>query len=491
MEIIDPDLCDHLQKPSLSDSLVEQIPQHNAPVVECSSIQFIEIVKAVQEAIDAGIHPERIQKGSSGSYFCRNVQGEILGVFKPKDEEPYGHLNPKWIKWLHRTILPCCFGRSVIIPNLGYISECCASFVDRQLGLGVVPRTEIVLLASPAFHYSFKERWQHRLFGKELPLKIGSFQLFLKGFVDSTTFFHDGYEKLGITHETVATPYYVTAAPMSTESLNESSSHDSLLSPHLQTPNSNSRESIPKSINEVNHRSSLVKSNSSLDSHPLQWTMQQKRDFESGFERLVILDYLIRNTDRGSDNWMVKVNDVHETQDVLIQVDADEGDVDVESPCESNPEIQIPTVQVAGIDHGLAFPTSHPNRIRSYPYGWSYLPIAALPFQKETADQYLPLLTSPTWWDETLRGLERLSRIDKDFKAGMWKKQKAVVRGQGYNLLDALAQSRIHPTTPLSLIRRPPIMIHESADEDGIGDSLRRVGARIETFSRKACFKNC
>lgn len=30
------------------------------------------------------------------------------------------------------------------------------------------------------------------------------------------------------------------------------------------------------------------------------------RDFQLQFERLVVLDYVIRNTDRGNDNWLVK-----------------------------------------------------------------------------------------------------------------------------------------------------------------------------------------
>jgi len=38
-------------------------------------------------------------------------------VFKPKNEEPYGQLNPKWIKWLHKIFFPCCFGRSCLVPN--------------------------------------------------------------------------------------------------------------------------------------------------------------------------------------------------------------------------------------------------------------------------------------------------------------------------------------------------------------------------------------
>ena len=73
----------------------------------------------IESAIDQGVLPERcglclvysrvmtssilrsIVQGSSGSYFCRSADGAhpIMGVFKPKDEEPYGSLNPKWMKW--------------------------------------------------------------------------------------------------------------------------------------------------------------------------------------------------------------------------------------------------------------------------------------------------------------------------------------------------------------------------------------------------------
>ena len=58
-----------------------------------------------------------IFQGSSGSYFVKNSEGKVIGVFKPKDEEPYGRLNPKWMKWMHRLCCPCCFGRSCLIPN--------------------------------------------------------------------------------------------------------------------------------------------------------------------------------------------------------------------------------------------------------------------------------------------------------------------------------------------------------------------------------------
>lgn len=70
---------------------------------------------------------------------------KIVGVFKPKDEEPYGRLNPKWTKWMHKLCCPCCFGRSCLIPNQGYLSEAGASLVDSKIGLKIVPKTRVSL----------------------------------------------------------------------------------------------------------------------------------------------------------------------------------------------------------------------------------------------------------------------------------------------------------------------------------------------------------
>jgi phosphatidylinositol 4-kinase type 2 len=82
---------------------------HNPPVTKS---QFDAIAESVRTAIRMGFHPRMIRQGSSGSYFVSNSSGKIVGVFKPKNEEPYGKLNPKWTKWLHRNLFPCCFGRS-------------------------------------------------------------------------------------------------------------------------------------------------------------------------------------------------------------------------------------------------------------------------------------------------------------------------------------------------------------------------------------------
>lgn len=64
-----------------------------------SKLEFDDIVESVRTAIELGTHPTLISQGSSGSYFARNPSGKVMGVFKPKDEEPYASKNPKWTKW--------------------------------------------------------------------------------------------------------------------------------------------------------------------------------------------------------------------------------------------------------------------------------------------------------------------------------------------------------------------------------------------------------
>lgn len=50
--------------------------------------QFDELLGSVKVAISKGIDPKLIKQGSSGSYFMRASDGKIVGVMKPKDEEP-------------------------------------------------------------------------------------------------------------------------------------------------------------------------------------------------------------------------------------------------------------------------------------------------------------------------------------------------------------------------------------------------------------------
>uniref|UniRef100_A0A915PYS7 Phosphatidylinositol 4-kinase type 2 n=1 Tax=Setaria digitata TaxID=48799 RepID=A0A915PYS7_9BILA len=101
----------------LSSSDEDDMKYYNENYGSVGNAQFANIISDAIHAIREGVYPERIRQGSSGSYFVKNYEGETIGVFKPKNEEPYGQLNPRWMKWIHRIFFPCCFGRSCLLPN--------------------------------------------------------------------------------------------------------------------------------------------------------------------------------------------------------------------------------------------------------------------------------------------------------------------------------------------------------------------------------------
>ncbi|KAG0250929.1 phosphatidyl inositol kinase [Actinomortierella ambigua] len=536
-----------------------------------TSHRFISIVESVKQAIRSGIQPLRIAQGSSGSYFCRNADGKIVGVFKPKNEEPYGQLNPKWTKWVHRNLFPCCFGRSCLIPNLGYISESAASLVDRRLQLNIVPTTEVVWLSSPAFHYDYLDRRAATSpkAHKPLPDKVGSFQLFLNGFRDANLFMRDH-------------PWPAEIAPPPSSSYSEGSAlnaaggkpksygtwgrkqrRQSPTASVRSTQDNHSSSSGSGSGSRDVERASLAGSTTgtltgwpaaSLSGDGFQWTPQLQQQFREQFEKMILLDYLIRNTDRGLDNWMIrycekegisivagtgpsgpsaqKINNTRRgsrvgelltssfrsssssLRDQTARSSAmlatppgtppqsappvfgahGSGSMGSAGPSSSGVEILLQDdevleaataasssasrvaaaqktpldemedyygghhVHIAAIDNGLAFPFKHPDSWRSYPYGWLFLPGSLIkqPFTQATRDHFLPLLSDPQWWRETIADLQRLFRIDSDFDQRMFDKQMAVMKGQGWNIVETLKNP---DHGPLDLCRRVAVVV--------------------------------
>ena len=62
---------------------------------------------------------------------------------------------------MHKICCPCCFGRSCLVPNQGYLSEAGASIVDERLGLDIVPKTKVSALSSPRGNlYNLFRSWQ-------------------------------------------------------------------------------------------------------------------------------------------------------------------------------------------------------------------------------------------------------------------------------------------------------------------------------------------
>ncbi|MBN3315943.1 P4K2B kinase, partial [Atractosteus spatula] len=372
--------------------------------------EFAEIIQTAEHAIENGVFPERISQGSSGSYFVKDPKGNIIGVFKPKSEEPYGHLNPKWTKYFHKVCCPCCFGRGCLVPNQGYLSEAAASLVDQKLGLDVVPKTKVVYLVSETFHYSAIDRAKSR--GKKyalekvpkvgrrfhrvgLPPKVGSFQLFVEGY-----------------HEA---DYWLRK---------------------FET------DPLPENI---------------------------RKQLQNQFERLVVLDYIIRNTDRGNDNWLIKYEKPGNTE---------VSEKDTEWATKKDPAIKI-----AAIDNGLAFPFKHPDEWRAYPFHWAWLPQAKVPFSQETRDLVLSRISDMNFVQDLCEDLYEMFKTDKGFDKATFEKQMSVMRGQILNLTQALKDGK----SPIQLVQMPRVVVERSRSGSQ-GRVVQLGNAFTQTFHCKRPF---
>lgn len=434
-----------------------------------SKDEFDAVIESVNIAIEQGIHPKMISQGSSGSYFCRSSEGKTVGVFKPKDEEPYAAGNPKWNKWIHRNLFPCFFGRACLIPNLSYVSEAAAYTLDCQLRTNLVPYTDIVHLSSKSFHYDY---WSRRNFyrkKKPLPLKAGSFQVFLQGFSDANVFLrkHPWPDQLNGQFRFNDVPKRKSKRWSEPCRLTGATSDDE------------GEEPLVATAEEIQHRRFF-------------WTDALQMSFREELEKLVILDYIMRNTDRGLDNWMIKVN--WTSQEVSIISDPPQMNVSTEESLDPHPvslteSIGVsdfsqprpyrqqqsmkpkapamdggPTISIGAIDNSLSWPWKHPDAWRSFPFGWLFLPVSLIgqPFSQKTRDHFLPLLTSKQWWSETQLALRKIFSQDADFQERMFAKQIAVIKGQAWNVVETL---KTVDHGPLELTRRARVCVWDDIVE--------------------------
>lgn len=238
---------------------------------------------------------------------------------------------------------------------------------------------------------------------------------------------------------------------------------------------------------------------------------KQLLNFQLEFEKLVILDYIIRNTDRGNDNWLIRYdhpkivssgngsrastsqggsltpaqstgnfklsrgsNHIH-ADDLHLDDDYDEHGLSAGSSKSSDSAIsvhsnndskadgatnengrkfttfvenviyfscsfgfhelfhshssrfffllggrvllqdwnmvQMPQIEIAAIDNGLAFPFKHPDSWRAYPYHWAWLPQAKIPFSEEIKAHVLPLLSDLNFVEELCSDLYDLFKV--------------------------------------------------------------------------------
>ncbi|KAM4702586.1 phosphatidylinositol 4-kinase type 2-alpha isoform 2-T2 [Rhinophrynus dorsalis] len=276
--------------------------------------EFAEVVRKAEKAIARGILPERISQGSSGSYFVKDEQGVV-------------HLASETFNY---------------------------SAIDRVKSRGKRLALEKVPKVGQRFH---------RI---GLPPKVGSFQLFVKGYKDAD--------------------YWLRRFEA---------------------------DPLPENTN---------------------------RQLQLQFERLVVLDYIIRNTDRGNDNWLIKY------------------DYPMDSASARDSDwilVREPIIKLAAIDNGLAFPLKHPDSWRAYPFYWAWLQQAKVPFSQEIKDLILPKISDPNFVKDLEEDLYELFKKDPGFDRGQFHKQIAVMRGQILNLSQALKDGK----SPLQLVQTPPVIV--------------------------------
>lgn len=343
---------DGMRPASAVDPMLQ--PMEDA-VERMTKLQFDDVVESVKTAIERGNHPKMITQGSSGSYFARNSEGKVVGVFKPKDEEPYASKNPKWTKWIHRNLFPFFFGRACLIPNLSYISEAAAYVLDTRLQTNLVPYTDVVYFSSISFNYDYWDRRAYYRKRKPLPAKVGSLQVFLKGFEDANIFLkkHPWPDQ--------ATSFLRSASQSQTrkrrwaeecrpDGRSLSDDEDNLGGVRLPRGESQRRKGF--------------------------WSAAMQLSLRQELEKLVILDYIMRNTDRGLDNWMIKIDEESQQASILADTPANSSrrrsdSVDPyrrEHPMSAsqspNRDAKI-KVQIGAIDNSLSWPWKHPDAVSS------------------------------------------------------------------------------------------------------------------------------
>lgn len=336
-----------------------------------------------------------------------------------------------------------------LIPNFSYLSEVGASFLDDRLGLSLVPKTRLVGFSSPSFHYLYKDRHRWEQGWQPLPIKIGSLQQFL-----------EGYENAGRFLQKHALPG-LSKDVMERDLREEHRAHRLsrrkqgarlrmafialkrlLLCRYGPGPygsadtndNATAQNKAPPYTEQASAYPATMPMSMQGDDG-FEWTEEVFTDMRLELEKLVLLDFLMRNTDRGLDNFMIRYN--------------------------PHPRQGERHIMIGAIDNSLSFPHQHPQGLRDYPYGWLYLPtgLIGLPFSDETRQLFLPKLTDPIWWAGTIEGLRRIFSQDAHFHERTFQNQMSLLMGQGWLIVQCLRQ---RSEGPIELCARPKFVVRSN-----------------------------
>lgn len=370
----------------------------------------------------------------------------------------------------------------MLIPNLSYVSEAAAYVLDCQLRTNLVPYTDVVGLSSKSFHYDWMDRRAYYRKGRPFPEKLGSFQVFLKGYKGATDFFreHPWPDINDASFKDVPTRK------------KRRKRWDESCRPSSRTA---SRPGTATTDGYATDDEDYDEEDPSRRAHEF-WSEELQQSFREELEKLVILDYIMRNTDRGSDNWMIRIDRETNKASIVKEPPKTNGQLNTDgyqrrdesmaasrSPS-AGKETSIP--RLGAIDNSLSWPWKHPDAWRSYPFGWLFLPVGLIgrPFSEKTRRHFLPLLTSKDWWSETQVKLRKCFEIDADFQEKMFARQMAVMKGQAWNVVETL---KTPDHGPLELTRRNRVHVWDDLVDIPVAVPLPRAS---EEMRRRAAAVN-
>lgn len=149
------------------------------------------VILEAQAALKKGYYPILITDGCSGAYWMRGEKRQILGLFKPYDEEIHAPNNPigppfQGSLGQRKTRLGCRVGEAAH-------HEVAAFLVDEYLGFGIVPRTYYACFTHRTFFLSREDRLSSY---RPKKTKYGSFQEYVGGFVPLTQVYKEEIDNL-------------------------------------------------------------------------------------------------------------------------------------------------------------------------------------------------------------------------------------------------------------------------------------------------------
>ncbi|NNM42917.1 MAG: hypothetical protein HKM07_01055 [Chlamydiae bacterium] len=181
LQVINQDqVLSTVDKKNLVDALYQSHYKHlcNEGIDPVTAEATITIMMSFDPEVDPEtkerISPSRATGGMSGAYYIRNREGEKIGVFKPRDEEPYMPNNPNRCKRRDTGAI-----RTEMRNGQASGTACYKEVIAYEVlgDFAPIPPTTFIEVYFPR---SIREK------DMELILKFGSFQRFVEGYTLDT-----------------------------------------------------------------------------------------------------------------------------------------------------------------------------------------------------------------------------------------------------------------------------------------------------------------